>query len=267
MMFEDRRIEAQELKPYRGYKIDKSWEMIGKKRVPKSVRYMVIDEEDDWIGDVYNTLDEAKAYIDSLLDTEVKASTRVVKASTAARTWSDFSKWYDSLTSKQRNVVDDIADEEGLPLYEECNDEELSWIRDEAEIVLKDFVDSDLVNGPVPAELEGLSWIASAKATNPTFNDDLLRIAEEGYDAIKVRFDYVKDGKLIGSGWNFAFESKQDFDSFAKEIKSKRIPLVTKPRVLMTIDWNKAYNIQIDSYYDGTHKLQWHNVGTKVPQN
>lgn len=267
MKFEERRIEAKEMKPYKGYKIDKSWEVIGNKKVPGSDRYMVIDEEDDWIGDVYRNLAEAKHYIDSITDKDVKSSTRVVKASTAARTWSDFSKWYDSLTSNQRNVVDDIADEEGLPLYEDCNDEELSWIIDEAEIVLKDFVDSDLVNGPVPAELKGLSWIASAKATNPTFNDDLLRIAEEGYDAIRVRFDYVKDGKLIGSGWNFAFESKKDFDSFAEEIKSKRIPLVAKPRVLMTIDWNKVYNIKIDSYYDGTQTLQWHNVGTKVPQN
>ena len=81
MMFEDRRIEGQEMKPYKGYGIDKSWEMVGNKRVPNSVRYMVIDEEDDWIGDVYKTLDEAKAYIDSLVGKEVKASTRVVKAS------------------------------------------------------------------------------------------------------------------------------------------------------------------------------------------
>lgn len=80
MKFEDRRIEGQEMKSYKGYGIDKSWEMVGNKRVPNSVRYMVIDEDDDWIGDVYTTLDEAKAYIDSLVSKEVKASTRVVKA-------------------------------------------------------------------------------------------------------------------------------------------------------------------------------------------
>ena len=270
MMFEDRRIEAQELKPYRGYKIDKSWEIIGKKRVPKSVRYMVVDEEDDWIGDVYNTLDEAKAYIDSLLDTEVKASTytarpkKYVKSDTTVRGWSNFSKWYDSLTSDQRDKVDDIADEEGLPYYEECSDDQLAWLIDEAEIVFKESTDKAL-SGPVPQELANNTVIVQATATNGTYNDDLLRIAEEEFDGIKVRFDYVKNGKLIGTGWKFAFASADEAADFIDEIKGN-IPLVGKPGIVMTVDWNKAYNIKVESYYNGVETVHWHNVGTRVPQ-
>ena len=53
---------------YKGYTIDKSWKEDYKgKRIPGTIRYMV-SEEDDWIGDVYKTLGEAKAYIDELTE-------------------------------------------------------------------------------------------------------------------------------------------------------------------------------------------------------
>lgn len=265
MKFEERRIEAKSMKPYKGYGIDKSWEVIGNKKVPGSDRYMVIDEEDDWIGDVYTTLAGAKEYIDSLVAKEVKASTKLIKADTTIRAWSTFSKWYDSLRSSQRDLVDDIADQEGLPLYEECSDDQLAWLIDEAEIVFKESEKADL-NGPIPKEIVDYTCLVQATATNSTYNDDLLRIAEEEFDGIKVRFDYVKNGKLRGTGWNIAFVSANDANAFIDDITGS-IPLVGRPSIIMTIDWNKAYNIQIDDYYEGIKTINWHNVGNKVPQN
>lgn len=67
--------DSEILHPYKGYQIEKSWRLNSRgKRIPNTIRYTVIDEEDDWIGDVYKTLPEAKAFIDSLNSSSVKAS-------------------------------------------------------------------------------------------------------------------------------------------------------------------------------------------------
>lgn len=188
---------------------------------------------------------------------------RYVK-STSSTAWSDFSKWYDSLGHLQRDTVDDIADEEGFPSYEECSDDQLAWLIDEAEIVFKERTDKEL-SGPVPKELADHTCLVQASAINGTYNDDLLRIAEEEFDGIKVRFDYVKNGKLIGTGWKFAFISANDANAFINEIKGN-IPLVGRPSIVMTVDWSKACNIKVENYYDGVETVHWHNVGTRVPQ-
>lgn len=39
---------------------------------------------------------------------------------------SEFDKWYNSLSSKQQADVDDLADDMGYPLYDDCSDAELS---------------------------------------------------------------------------------------------------------------------------------------------
>lgn len=43
---------------------------------------------------------------------------------------SSFDSWYDSLTYRDQGKVDDMADEMGLPLYDECSDAELSQLHD-----------------------------------------------------------------------------------------------------------------------------------------
>lgn len=54
--------------PYKGYKVEKSWRTDSKGRpIRDSVMYAVIDDEDDWIGDMYKTVKEAHDYIDSLV--------------------------------------------------------------------------------------------------------------------------------------------------------------------------------------------------------
>lgn len=42
----------------------------------------------------------------------------------------DFISWYDSLSEKEQAYVDDIADEEDIPFYEEATDEQLSFLQD-----------------------------------------------------------------------------------------------------------------------------------------
>lgn len=52
---------------------------------------------------------------------------RMIKASLAI---DDFIEWYDKLPSNQQAKVDDLADDLGLPLYEDCTDYELAQLHD-----------------------------------------------------------------------------------------------------------------------------------------
>lgn len=318
MKFEERRIDGQEMKPYKGYGIDKSWEMVGNKRVPDSVRYMVIDQDDDWIGDVYTTLAEAKAYIDEITaKTAIKANTQVgsykgisygceddhnqryyfrtregdfVYAETeeevlakidqylengyvsaaskkqqgTVRAWVEFQKWYDGLTPEQRDKVDDIADEEGLPNYEECSDDMFAWLKDEAEIVFKDVDTYD----EMPDELADRPYIFNISSTNSTYNDDILRLIEE-YDGIGVTYDMLNDeGTHLYANrfYSYAVSSKEDAESIFTDLKKSKIPLRNYAKAISVkkIDWNRCYNIYIDDYVEGDKKLPWHSKFNKV---
>lgn len=70
--FVPERIEAEDVEEYKGCCISKSWKTDEKgKRIPGTTRYMV-SEDEDWVGDVYKTLKEARQYVD-----ETYASTQV----------------------------------------------------------------------------------------------------------------------------------------------------------------------------------------------
>lgn len=61
-----------------------------------------------------------------------------------------FDRWYDSLSSKEQDKVDDLADEMGLPLYDECSDAELAQLHD-CFVSAKTAVTSDTIvdNGKI----------------------------------------------------------------------------------------------------------------------
>lgn len=42
--------------------------------------------------------------------------------------YDQFEIWYDNLDEEQQWEVDNIADSEGLPFYEDCTEEELAWL-------------------------------------------------------------------------------------------------------------------------------------------
>ena len=261
MNLDNKHIDGQQMKPYKGYQIDKSWKVDYRgNRIPNTVQYMVIDEDDDWIGDVYSTLAEAKAYIDEITDSSITAATKkgTVKA------WVEFQKWYDGLTSKQRDKVDDIADEEGLPDYEECSDDALSWLKDEAEIVLKDV---DIYN-EMPEELADRPYVFKLSSTNSTYNDDILRIVED-YDGIGVVYEMLNDegtNLYANRFYNYAVNSKRDAENIIAEVKKNEIPLPghAKHVTIKKIDWNRCYNIYIDDYREGDKKVSWHSKFQKV---
>lgn len=57
---------------YKGYSIEKSWEIDSNGRsIKETIRYLAINEDDDWIGDVYRIFKQAYNYIDSIVKSEV----------------------------------------------------------------------------------------------------------------------------------------------------------------------------------------------------
>lgn len=58
-------FESRELKEYKGYEISKAWwiDFEGKK---KGNYFYLVAEDGEYIGEEYNTLAEAKAFIDTL---------------------------------------------------------------------------------------------------------------------------------------------------------------------------------------------------------
>ena len=59
-------FETKELKAYKGYEISKAWQIDfeGKK---KGNYFYLVSNDEEYIGEEYNTLEEAKRFIDTLL--------------------------------------------------------------------------------------------------------------------------------------------------------------------------------------------------------
>lgn len=86
------RYEEISCKPYKGYDISKSYELsVDGKRIPGSARYMVSDQDDNWIGNVYMTLGEAHDFIDEYEaeKTEVAGSTDILAGYAPVQTADD----------------------------------------------------------------------------------------------------------------------------------------------------------------------------------
>lgn len=62
----------------------------------------------------------------------VTSSTDAQSSSTILCSYDEFITWYDNLSDEEQWKVDDIADTNGIPLYEEASDDELAWLHDAA---------------------------------------------------------------------------------------------------------------------------------------
>ena len=64
----------------------------------------------------------------------VTSSTDDQSSSTILCSYDEFMTWYDNLSDEEQWKVDDIADTNGIPFYEEASDDELAWLHDVATI-------------------------------------------------------------------------------------------------------------------------------------
>lgn len=64
----------------------------------------------------------------------VTSSTDDQSRSTILCSYDEFLTWYDNLSDEEQSKVDDIADTNGIPFYEEASDDELAWLHDVATI-------------------------------------------------------------------------------------------------------------------------------------
>lgn len=59
-------FEVKELKSYKGFGIDKAWRVDSDgERIKKYGYFYLVNDGDDYIGEEYNSLAEAKAFIDT----------------------------------------------------------------------------------------------------------------------------------------------------------------------------------------------------------
>lgn len=75
----------------------------------------------------------------------VTSSTDIQSSSTILCSYDEFITWYDNLSDEEQWKVDDIADTNGIPFYEEASDDELSWLHDVATIGI--HASADTVEG------------------------------------------------------------------------------------------------------------------------
>ena len=60
-------FDTKQLKDYKGYEIQKAWWVDADgERIPKYPVFYLVADEDDYIGEEYPTLEDAKKYIDSI---------------------------------------------------------------------------------------------------------------------------------------------------------------------------------------------------------
>lgn len=60
-------FETKEMKSYKGFGIDKAWRVDSDgERIKKYDYFYLVDDGEDYIGEEYNSLAEAKAFIDTL---------------------------------------------------------------------------------------------------------------------------------------------------------------------------------------------------------
>ena len=75
----------------------------------------------------------------------VTSSTDGPSSSTILCSYDEFLTWYDNLSDEEQGKVDDIADTNGIPFYEEASDDELAWLHDVATIEI--HASADTVEG------------------------------------------------------------------------------------------------------------------------
>ena len=75
----------------------------------------------------------------------VTSSTDAQSRSTILCSYDEFITWYDNLSDEEQWKVDDIADTNGIPLYEEASEDDLAWLHDVATIGI--HASADTVEG------------------------------------------------------------------------------------------------------------------------
>ena len=253
------RYDGKEMTPYKGYKIEKNWELDYKgKPIPGTIQYMVIDEDDDWIGDVYKTLKEAHEYID-----QVEGSCNVT-ASTKSM-YTKFRKWYNNLTPNQREHVYKTADISGIPApdYDKATDDMLEWLMDECELTFEPEYKED----DIPEELASRPYVFNISGVNPTWSDDILKIVEDMGGIRVYYYNANEDGILYSNrSAKYAVDSAATAKEIFKKVKERRIPVNDRNVYPQKADWDNAWNILIESYDGESQKISWHRIkGFRVP--
>lgn len=118
-----------------------------------------------------------------------------ISSSTILCSYDDFITWYDNLWDEEQWKVDDIADTNGIPFYEEASDGELAWLQDVATIEIhasaateEDHMDHNkfvkLLKDKFDFSLEAANIVAQWYENENALDD---------FDSIQSLLEYIED--------------------------------------------------------------------------
>ena len=169
-----------------------------------------------------------------------------------------FINWYNKLNAKKKAVVDEIASENDITSnYEEADEEELEWLKEEAILVFP----SKIHNDKLPKILKDRPYFFQLRGGNPTWGDDILRVANS-LGGIKVYFHSINDktGKLYSTAIHgYAVSDPQIAQDILDEVNRRGIVTIDREVYPHQIDWANCYMIYVDDYKKGDIKLEYHN--------
>lgn len=96
----------------------------------------------------------------------------------------DFDDWYDSLTDSQQSTIDDIADEEGIPLYSDASESDLAYLIDRGQSIFSSQDTDDEVSDDEIKEVgQEYSSKGTAVSSSTAIYGSSSNIENEVYDA------------------------------------------------------------------------------------
>lgn len=214
-------------------------------------RYYFVDK----YGDVH--------YAD--LEEELFAEIDNITASTHANSQlSQFMKWYSKLSDTKQDIVDQLADNNEIPLdYENATEDMLEWLREESEYAFREAYAASMkeADKEIPDFLKERPIVFELKGGNPTWSDAILRIAES-HGAIRLLYKTInpKTGELYRDVlYRYAVPDTNVANEILAEVKDKGI-IIQNNRIYPKVqDWTQAYKIIVDDYIKGPYDIDYHN--------
>lgn len=168
--------------------------------------------------------------------------------STILCSYDEFITWYDNLSDEEQWKVDDIADTNGIPFYEEASDDELSWLHDVA--ISEIHASADRVEGTSNNDV----WVKLAQKqvldSDGFYTDYTMYSNEDGTSYIFMFGDsdiYGPDPQYADhecSNWDEAAQWWNDYNGFEVDDITSSTILDANP------EFRNNFEEAIDFFYE-----------------
>ena len=174
----------------------------------------------------------------------VTSSTDDQSSSTILCSYDEFMTWYDDLSDEEQWKVDDIADTNGIPFYDEASDDELAWLHDVATIEIHASADHECSNWD-----EAVEWSDSYDG----FEDENLKDVYSS-DSIGNHMIITVNSGISGDGFSITVEDEQGDVVFNEEY-----------RFGVNTSYDRKYAEMAEEDYQNAKKYGWSRIPELKP--